>query len=280
MSVDTTTIKKLYGFSYNECAHPDCDKLLVEMDTNTGKPVNYGEIAHIRGQKPKSERFDPDMTKEEIDHFDNVFLLCAIHHHQIDQEGAGEVYTPDVLRQWKEQHTLNKIAIGAGEDREWVFGGQTINFEVDGEKVSLSYWINAQGEMNFHTDEQLEQTDAARDFSLCMSQLFSLVGLIDQAEGEPADPSNITQNDGYMRMLKRDSEHLTQSFSGKEKYQSLAHRMYATLEACPDITLKELAELGTEKRQMKTTLIIGEANDERIEETKEVLKNNKSKPSE
>jgi len=77
MSVDTTTIKKLFTFSYNECAFPGCEQLLVEVDTNTCKPVNHREIAHIHGQKAKDERFAPEMSKEEVDHFDNVFLLCS-----------------------------------------------------------------------------------------------------------------------------------------------------------------------------------------------------------
>ena len=57
MTVSTTTIKQLFGFSQNQCAEPDCTNAMIEMDEKTGKAVVYGKIAHIHGQKPGAERF-------------------------------------------------------------------------------------------------------------------------------------------------------------------------------------------------------------------------------
>lgn len=262
------TIKQLYGYSSNECAHPECDRALIKLDANTGKHVNYSEIAHIHGQKPAAERFQKDIfdDKKKLNGFDNLLLLCGEHHTQIDQKGAGKVYTAEVVRKWKHDHMLKYFA---ETDREWVFGGQSINFWVEGEQVSLSYWITESGDLKFHTDEQLLQTTAARDLSLLFGQLGSMLSILDQTTGEPADPSRQTLNDGCVRRLKKYAEDMKSSLlkpAPEGEYESVLHRLYDNLNQCPDITLGELAEVGTEERQMRTTLIIGEATSERIDE--------------
>ena len=268
MTYSTLTIKQLYGYSSNECAHPECDTTLIELDANTGKHVNYSKIAHIHGQKPGAERFLQEVfdDKKKLHGFDNLLLLCGKHHDQIDQKGAGEHYTADMVRKWKNDHMLK---YHAETDREWVFGGQTINFWVEGEQVSLSYWIAKSGELRFHTEEQLLQTTAARDLSLLFAQLGSMLSILDQTTGEPADPSHQTFNDGYMRKLKKYAEEMKSSWLGSAPeggYESGIHRLYSNLDKCPDVTLGELAEVGSEKRAMRTTLIVGEATPERIAE--------------
>jgi len=42
------------------------------------------------------------------------------------------------------------------------------------------------------------------------------------------------------------------------------YRLYQNLNDCPDITLAELALVGTTKRMRNTTIIVGEASKERI----------------
>ncbi len=196
MAANTTTIKQLYGFSYNECAKPECTQALIEIDELTSKAVNYGEIAHIHGQNPGAERFVQEVydDKELLHGFDNLILLCGTHHNQIDQPGAGKTYTAVLIHEWKSNHILKSAA---ELDREWVFGGQTIRFNFDGQPVSLSYWITKSGELRFHSPEQLWQTNAARDMSIFIAQLSSLLSVFDQVSGEPADPSNQTFNDEY-----------------------------------------------------------------------------------
>jgi hypothetical protein len=274
MSISTTTIKQLFGFSYNECAHPDCAQALIEIDKLTGKAANYADIAHIHGQKPGAERFCQEVYDNKIllHGFDNLLLLCGKHHKQIDKPGAEKFYTADLVREWKNSHILKSAA---EIDREWVFGGQTINFSYEGQQVGLSYWITNAGELRFHTQEQLMQTSAARDMSILLSQLSSLLSVFDQITGEPADPSNQSFNDNYIRMLKDNAEDMKKSWSGSGPeggYESALHRIYDNLGKCPDITLSELAELGTKKRSMRTTFIVGEATPERIAEAVEGAK--------
>ncbi|MEE9387320.1 MAG: hypothetical protein V3U96_01815 [Paracoccaceae bacterium] len=274
MSASRTTIKQLFGFSYNECAHPDCPQALIEIDKLSGKSANYAKIAHIHGQKPGAERFLQKVYDDELllHGFDNLLLLCGKHHDQIDQPGAEEFYTADLVREWKSNHMLKAAA---EVDREWVFGGQTINFGHEGQNVSLSYWITNTGELRFHSQEQLVQTSAAFDMSYLFRQLGTLFSLFEQITGEPDDPSNQSVNDSYIRELKKQAEGMKRGISGsgpRDGYESALHRIYENLNKCPDITLEELAEVGTEKQAMKTTLIVGEVTPERIAEAIESAK--------
>ncbi len=275
MSADVTTVKKLYGFSYNECAYPNCSQRLVEIDSTTGKAVNYGELVHIHGQKPGAERFLQDVynDKDRLHGFENILILCARHHHQVDQPGAGAHYNADMLREWKMQHIQNRLVTEL--DREWIYGGKTLVFNQDGKNLSLSYWITEQGELRFHTPEQLAQCDAARDLALLFSQMSSITSILDQASGEPANSSHQTENDGYMRILKQRSGELKHSWIKRpvgNQYESMMHRIHDNLTQCPDITLTELSEIGTEKGVMKTTLIVGNATSERITATLEQVR--------
>ena len=278
MSVSTVTIKQLYGHSYNQCAHPDCDQPLVEIDPLTKKAVVYGEIAHIHGKKPGAERFSQDLYQDQakLDGFDNLILLCAKHHKQIDETSAGETYTAELIRTWKSDHMLKH---SSEADREWVYGGGSIGFWAGTESITINYWITKAGELRFFTPEQLAQANAARDVSLLIAQLGSLLGMLDQASGEPADPSRQTENDGYMRQLKQQAEQMKKGLFAtvpEGGYESALHRLYDRLWACPDITLGELGEVGTKGREMKTTLIIGEATPERIAETIQGIKDQRN----
>jgi len=274
MSVGRTVIKQLYGFSYNECAEPDCSQTLIEVDALTGRAANYAKIAHIHGRKPGAERFLQEVydDKTTLHGFANLILLCGRHHDQIDQPGAeGGGYTADLIRDWKASHM---VRVAADLDREWVFGGRSLNFHHDGELVTLSYWVSKAGRLRFHSEDQLRQTDAARDLSVLLSQLGGLLGTFEEITGEPADASNQTANDGYLRVLKRQAEELKKRWAGsgpKGGYESALHRVYDNLARCPDITLGELAEVGSERRAMKTTLLVGEATPERVARAMEDL---------
>ena len=268
MSANTTTIKQLFGLSNNECAHPKCTQELIEVDTLTGKAVVYAEIAHIHGQKPGAERFSQKVFEDKaaLHGFDNLLLLCAKHHKQIDEKGAEKIYTADLIREWKSNHTLKFVS---ETDREWVFGGQTINCSYKGLKYSLSYWVTEAGELRFHSEEQLEQTNAAREISIFFSQLSTMLSKFEQITGEPADSAHQTENDSNIRMLKMDAEGLKSNWLANEPdggYESALHRLYDNLRKCPDILLGELAELGTTEHEMKTTIIVGEATPERLKD--------------
>src|SRR5947209_8517393 len=92
------TVKRLFALSGNRCAFPDCPTRLVERDT--GSVV--GEVCHIKGEKPTAPRFDQGQSNEERHAFDNLILLCNVHHKVIDDN--PQTYPVERLLKMKEDH--------------------------------------------------------------------------------------------------------------------------------------------------------------------------------
>lgn len=92
------TIKRLYAYSRNACAFPDCSNPLVDADTG----VVTGRICHIHAQGTGGPRFDSDQSDEERHGVENLILLCPIHHDIIDK--CPEKFPPDTLREYKRTH--------------------------------------------------------------------------------------------------------------------------------------------------------------------------------
>lgn len=94
-----STIKKLFAYSGNQCAMPDCREFLVD---ETGAML--GKIAHIHAAEKGGARFRKDMTNEQRLAFDNLMLVCGKHHDIIDYPDNAEIYKPEVLRKYKAEH--------------------------------------------------------------------------------------------------------------------------------------------------------------------------------
>lgn len=250
------TIKQLYGRSYNECNHPECNQVMIVDDPNTGKMINHGKIAHIRGRKPGAERFRKDYPPEKLNSEENLILLCQVHHDTIDQKGAENFYTIELVEEWKAIHYSTKEIMA---DREWVYGASKLGFAIDGTQYTLDYWKDKEGKTRFFTPTQIEQAKSATDLSILFAQIGSILSIIDNADGKPMDPSNISFNDSYMQMLKKDVERLKMG-----GFENGLHRLYDNLKKCPDITLAELSLIGSKEKMRSTTLIVGEATQERI----------------
>jgi hypothetical protein len=78
---------------------PVCTEPLLKMVEGRYKIAL--QIAHIRTDKRNHERFVSNMTKEQVDSFDNLLFLCTPHHSTIDERGAEKVYTIELLERWK-----------------------------------------------------------------------------------------------------------------------------------------------------------------------------------
>jgi hypothetical protein len=102
-SPSTATIKRLFAVSGNCCAFPKCSLQLV--DPPTGKVT--GRICHIKARQPGGPRYDASQSEEQRHGFDNLLLLCAIHHDVIDDD--SESYTVDRLNKVKAQHESNQV---------------------------------------------------------------------------------------------------------------------------------------------------------------------------
>lgn len=91
------TVKRLFAFSANQCAIPACDRSIVQPDGAV-----TGEICHIASRQKNGPRYDPLLTENECDSFENLILLCETHHKIIDTNVRK--YTVELLRQIKLTH--------------------------------------------------------------------------------------------------------------------------------------------------------------------------------
>ncbi|MHA1437840.1 MAG: hypothetical protein ACTSPD_09685 [Promethearchaeota archaeon] len=97
------TKKRLFAFSGNKCYFPNCNTPLVDLKSETV----IGEICHIKGKKPKSPRYDPNQSDEERHGFDNLILMCPLHHKVIDDN--PDSYTISRLYEIKKRHEESNI---------------------------------------------------------------------------------------------------------------------------------------------------------------------------
>lgn len=95
-------LKLLFGLSAARCAFPQCRQLCVIEKTLSDPAVIVGQVAHIVAHSSQGPRADHTLPETERDRYDNLILLCATHHAQVD--GQVNTYTIQHLRQWKADH--------------------------------------------------------------------------------------------------------------------------------------------------------------------------------
>ena len=90
------TYRLLFAKSGNRCAYPGCPTPITDGTSLVG------EAAHIKAESPNGPRYDPAQTQEERRSFENLILLCSIHHKVIDDHEAS--YPVETLTQMKRHH--------------------------------------------------------------------------------------------------------------------------------------------------------------------------------
>lgn len=97
-----STVKRLFAVSGNRCAFPGCRAPLV--DFASGKTV--GEICHIKANRPGGPRYDSAQSEEERQSYENLIVLCPVHHSVIDADAKS--YTVERLHEMKAEHESNQ----------------------------------------------------------------------------------------------------------------------------------------------------------------------------
>lgn len=101
-SVGTKDQKILCTKSGNRCAMPDCQNKLV-VDGNAQDDASLvAEMAHIKGEKPGSARYDANMPETDCNKHENLILVCPSCHKKIDDQ--PNTYTVDKLLEIKQNH--------------------------------------------------------------------------------------------------------------------------------------------------------------------------------
>jgi hypothetical protein len=115
MGISLRTHKMLWGRSGNRCAFPDCRRELVEDETLTDDPAVVGDEAHIVAREDDGPRGISTLTSDERDKYENLVLLCKIHHKKIDDQ--PNTYSVEYLRNLKVEH-LDWIARNLTPDKD------------------------------------------------------------------------------------------------------------------------------------------------------------------
>lgn len=100
MPISDKTRKILWGRSGNRCAI--CKHELIIGSTSTNDESVIGDECHIISRQLQGPRHDSSFPNKKLDTYENLILLCRIHHKMIDDQ--DETYTATILQQMKFNH--------------------------------------------------------------------------------------------------------------------------------------------------------------------------------
>jgi hypothetical protein len=104
------TYRLLYAKSGNRCAFPNCN-----LPVSDGRTL-LGQAAHIKAEKPGGPRYDAKQTSEERRSFENLILLCPIHHKVVDDD--PDAYTVEHLVKMKGRHEAKPVTLESAQIEE------------------------------------------------------------------------------------------------------------------------------------------------------------------
>ncbi len=168
MAISQKTRKHLWAKSGNRCAF--ClSELFQEVVPN--KHSNIGEECHIISSKANGPR--PKNLIHGYDEFDNLILLCKIHHKWIDD--LPETFTEEVVRYLKVQHE-NKVRNAINEESRTKPKPQFISIITSGKEL-LNIIIDTYGSrMSYDEIETEEQAEFLGDI---LAEIFDYGDVID-----------------------------------------------------------------------------------------------------
>lgn len=121
MTISQKTIKILWAAAAGRCAFPHCQERLCSGGSAELAPFTVGEMAHICGERPGSNRYNPEQDADQRDSYFNLILLCPNHHALIDRKENEQSYAVDMLQKIKEGHeafVLGRLTITVPKDKQ------------------------------------------------------------------------------------------------------------------------------------------------------------------
>ena len=104
MAITQKSMKILWAEAAGRCSFGDCRERLCFSEAEGFAPYTLGEMAHIRGDRPGSNRHDVNQTPEQRDSYENLILLCPTHHTLIDRPENEAHFSVDMLLCMKGEH--------------------------------------------------------------------------------------------------------------------------------------------------------------------------------
>lgn len=200
MGFSETVKKHALSAAGNECSAPGCSALIFDPQERT----LLGQVAHIKGNRPGSARYDPNQTEEERQSYANAIVLCGTHHLIVDNLDNVHRYPVDVLRHWKTKHEADVAGRRAGS---WLRPPNSITRLENGEPLVIHYWVDAKGHPQLYDDKQFAQSEAALQLSLRLSELTDFLRMVEAS----TVPEPNASDGGQLAYLKSQATKLTSS---------------------------------------------------------------------
>lgn len=166
MAISQKTRKHLWAKSGNRCANCLCE-LFQEVVPN--QHTNIGEECHIISSKSNGPRHKK--LEDGFDEYDNLILLCKIHHKWIDD--LPLTFTEEVIRYLKVQHE-NKVKKSIGENSKSI--PQFISIITSGKELMNIISDTFGSRMSYDEIETKEQADFLGPI---LSEIFDYGEIID-----------------------------------------------------------------------------------------------------
>ncbi len=98
MAITQQTAIKVWVAAGGMCAFEGCREHLLIHDTN----ALVGNIAHIIAQRANGPRGNASVSRQQLDSYENLILLCPTHHLQVDKDPV--TWTVEALTKMKVSH--------------------------------------------------------------------------------------------------------------------------------------------------------------------------------
>jgi len=102
VAISLKTHKMLWGRAASRCSVADCRKLLYSEATESDSESLIGEACHIVAKSPQGPRGDSCFPDDQMDGYQNLILLCAVHHKVVDDQPGK--YSVEYLKEIKRLH--------------------------------------------------------------------------------------------------------------------------------------------------------------------------------
>ena len=159
MKLTLKTLKRLFALSGNECAMLGCSEPMIDSEHG----VIVGEASHIKGEKPRSARYDPDQSEEERCAFENLIAICRKHHKIIDDQ--PDIYTVELLTNYKLKHEARFSVEREGTPIHVPVIGELVYYK-NGEEMKIPFWKDDKGCSHVYTPEQWERVETIREIAI------------------------------------------------------------------------------------------------------------------
>jgi hypothetical protein len=103
VKIPAATARMVLARSGGYCANPSCRRDLFPP-IGPGRIATVDTLAHIIAQSPEGSRGHDPLPVVARNDGSNIILLCPTCHKIVDDLNASDVFTPDLLREWKRSH--------------------------------------------------------------------------------------------------------------------------------------------------------------------------------